>query len=229
MAVADDHGVDERLARQLQLAHPVPGRRRRPGQPEGDHVPAHLADPARLEEAFRQRRLVGGEAQVFGLSGSKLAPCTRVEVTTTKKTIANSSSPLRTPATTGKVASQIGVAPRSPAQPSMTFSALLSGEKSGRGEGGQRAGDEDQYRREGDALDRHVGDVLREHQQPEQDEEADLGHPAGLVEGDDAAPRRDAGRAECQRGEVDRRAARSRGRPRRRRRRALATAIVATG
>ena len=58
-------------------------------------------------------------------SGSKVAPCTRVEVTTTKKTIANSSSPLRTPATTGKVASQIGVAPRSPAQPSITFSRTL--------------------------------------------------------------------------------------------------------
>ena len=47
-------------------------------------------------------------------------------MTTTKKTIANSSSPLRTPATTGKVASQIGVAPRSPAQPSITFSRTLN-------------------------------------------------------------------------------------------------------
>ncbi len=61
-------------------------------------------------------------------SGSKVAPWTRVELTTTKKTIANSSSPLRMPATTGKVASQIGVAPRSPAQPSSSRSRMRKGE-----------------------------------------------------------------------------------------------------
>jgi hypothetical protein len=63
-------------------------------------------------------------------SGSKLAPWIRVEVTTTKKTIENSSSPVPTPATTGKVASQIGVAPRRPAQPSIARSRRPSGESS---------------------------------------------------------------------------------------------------
>ncbi len=76
-------------------------------------------------------------------SGSKLAPWTRVEVTTTKKTIEKSSCPAPTPATTGKVASQIGVAPRSPAQPSIAARAARRG-KGGRGEGGERAGDQDQ-------------------------------------------------------------------------------------
>ena len=63
-------------------------------------------------------------------SGSKLAPWIRVEVTTTKKTIAKSSSPVPTPATTGKVASQIGVAPRRPAQPSIARSRRSNGAKS---------------------------------------------------------------------------------------------------
>ena len=121
-------------------------------------------------------------------SGSKLAPWTRVEVTTTKKTIENSSWPPPTPATTGKVASQIGVAPRSPAQPSISRSRTLSGAKSRRDEGGERAGDEDQHRRERQALQRDVAERAGEDQQAEQDEEADLGDPADpLVEGDDGA------------------------------------------
>ena len=137
-------------------------------------------------------------------SGSKLAPWTRVELTTTKKTIAKSCSPSPTPATTGKVASQIGVAPRSPAQPSIARSRRSSGEKAVATKAAQRAGDEDQHRRERQALPGDVAERAGEDEQAEQDEEADLGDPADpLVEGDDRAPGRDAGGAERQRGQVD--------------------------
>ena len=109
-----------------------------------------------------------------------------------------------TPATTGKVASQIGVAPRSPAQPSIARSRRLSGAKTVASEGGERAGDEDQHRRERQAFEGDVAEGAREDEQAEQDEEADLGDPADpLVEGDDRAPRRDPRRAERQRGQVD--------------------------
>ena len=62
-------------------------------------------------------------------SGSKVAPWIRVEVTTTKKIVLKISSASPTPATTGKVASQIGIAPRRPAQPSISRSRLSNGAK----------------------------------------------------------------------------------------------------
>ena len=137
-------------------------------------------------------------------SGSKVAPWTRVELTTTKKTIAKSCSPLPTPATTGKVASQIGVAPRSPAQPSIARSRRSSGEKAvatkaAKGRATRISTAERARLSPGDVAER-----AGEDEQTEQDEEADLGDPADpLVEGDDRAPGRDAGGAEGERGEVD--------------------------
>ena len=74
-------------------------------------------------------------------SGSKLAPWIRVEVTTTKKTIENSSLPAPTPATTGKVASQIGVAPRRPGPAEHRLLAQVERREDRRDEGGQRPGD----------------------------------------------------------------------------------------
>ena len=50
-------------------------------------------------------------------------------MTTTKKIELKISSSSPTPAITGKVASQIGIAPRRPAQPSITRSRLLKGAK----------------------------------------------------------------------------------------------------
>ena len=136
-------------------------------------------------------------------SGSKLAPWTRVEVTTTKKTIANTSSPPAIPATTGKVASQIGVAPRSPAQPSISRSRTLSGARavatkvaSGRA---TRISTAESAR----PFSADVVELAGEDQQAEEDEERDLGDPAEpLVEGDDGAAGGDAGAAERQRGQV---------------------------
>jgi hypothetical protein len=60
-------------------------------------------------------------------SGSNVAPWIRVEVTTTKKMTLKITAPSSTPAITGKVASQIGIAPRSPAQPSIRRSRMLNG------------------------------------------------------------------------------------------------------
>ena len=61
-AVADDH-VDQRLARQPEFADQVAGGGRARAQAVGDDVAAHAADPARLEQPPRQRRLVGGQAE----------------------------------------------------------------------------------------------------------------------------------------------------------------------
>ena len=61
-------------------------------------------------------------------------------------------------------------------------------------EGRDRAGDEDQHRRERQPLQRHVVELAGEDEQAEQDEEGDLGDPAeALVEGDDGAAGGDAG------------------------------------
>ena len=57
VAVADDH-VDQRLARQAEFAHQVAGRGGAGAQPVGDDVAAEAADPSRLEQPPRQRRLV---------------------------------------------------------------------------------------------------------------------------------------------------------------------------
>ena len=57
-----------------------------------------------------------------------MLPWIRVEVTTTKKTTLKISVVSPTPATTGKVASQIGIAPRRPAQPSISRSRLSNGD-----------------------------------------------------------------------------------------------------
>ena len=57
-------------------------------------------------------------------SGSNVAPWTSVEVRTTKKTMLKMRSADATSATTGNVASQIGVAPRSPAQPIISRSRM---------------------------------------------------------------------------------------------------------
>ena len=62
-------------------------------------------------------------------SGSKVLPWISVEVTTTKKTTLKISAVSPTPATTGKVASQIGIAPRRPAQPSISRSRLSNGDR----------------------------------------------------------------------------------------------------
>ena len=92
------------------------------------------------------------------------------------------------------MASQIGVAPRSPAQPSIARSRTLSGAKavatkvaSGRA---TRISTAESAR----PFERDVAELAGEDEQAEQDEEADLGDPAEpLVEGDDGAPGRDAG------------------------------------
>ena len=60
-------------------------------------------------------------------SGSNVAPWISVEVTTTKKIALKIWSAPSTPAITGKVASQIGIAPRSPAQPSISRSRMSNG------------------------------------------------------------------------------------------------------
>ncbi len=60
---------------------------------------------------------------------SNVTPWTSVEVTTTKKTAFRIWSDPSTPAITGSVASQIGTAPRSPAQPSISRSRMSNGAK----------------------------------------------------------------------------------------------------
>ncbi len=129
-------------------------------------------------------------------SGSKLAPWTRVEVTTTKKTIANSCLAAADPGDDReggepdrRRAAQPGPAEHRPL-------AHVERREGGGDEGGERAGDEDQHRREREALPGDVAERAGEDEQAEQDEEADLGDPADpLVEGDDRAPGGDAGAA----------------------------------
>ena len=107
-------------------------------------------------------------------SGSNVVPWIRVEVTTTKKIALKISCPSPTPATTGKVASQIGIAPRRPAQPSISRSRVVERRQRAGDERRQRAGDEDQRRREQQPLAGDVAEPAGEDQQPEQGEERDL-------------------------------------------------------
>ena len=58
-------------------------------------------------------------------SASKLTPCSTVESSTTKKTIARNSCARGTPAMTGNVAKTIGTAPRSPAHDIAACSARV--------------------------------------------------------------------------------------------------------
>jgi hypothetical protein len=57
-------------------------------------------------------------------SGSKVVPCRIVEITTAKKTMLKKVLDPSTSSITGKVASTTGTAPRRPAQPSTTRSAI---------------------------------------------------------------------------------------------------------
>ena len=115
-------------------------------------------------------------------------------MTTTKKTIANSSSPPPTPATTGKVASQIGVAPRSPAQPSISRSRTLSGARAVATKAASGRATRISTAESASPFNATSPRLAGEDEQAEQDEEGDLRDPAEpLVEGDDGAPRRDVG------------------------------------
>ena len=105
-------------------------------------------------------------------------------MTTTKKIALKIRSLPSTPAITGNVASQIGIAPRRPAQLWITLSGPELRER-GRDQGRERAGDEDQRRRKRQALERDVAETAREDEQAEDREEGDLRDPGeALVEGD---------------------------------------------
>ena len=118
-------------------------------------------------------------------SGSKVVPWIRVEVTTTKKIALKISSLSPTPATTGKVASQIGIAPRRPGPAEHQPLAVVERREGAGDERGQRAGDEDQRRREQQPLAGDLAEPAREDEQAEQGEERDLRDPReALVERD---------------------------------------------
>ena len=125
-------------------------------------------------------------------------------MTTTKKIELKISSLSPTPATTGKVASQIGIAPRRPAQPSISRSRLLNGENAlamnaASGRATKISAAESSRPSPGD-----LAEAAREHEQPEQGEERDLRDPReALVEGDHRWLRRHRAGAEDQRRDVD--------------------------
>ena len=74
----------------------------------------------------------------------------------------------------------------------------------GRQRGGERPRDERDHQGEQGSFDQHVAELTREDEQPEGEEERDLGHPGeALVEGGDRALRRDLGAAERQAGQID--------------------------
>ena len=125
------------------------------------------------------------------------------------------------PSVTAKVANTIGTAPRRPAQPSTSRSPTreaLADRDDQRRQRPREHGGGDGDRR---ALERDVAEVVREHEQPEHQEQRELGDPReAVVEGDDRAPGGRGGGAEHEPGEVDGEEARSRAACRRRRRRA---------
>ena len=177
------------------------------------------ADPPRLEQPAGQRRLVGGQAEALGqrLEGGALdqGRGDDDEEDDREQLLAGADpgddregrEPDR------RRAAQAGPAEHRP------LADVERGEQRRR-EGGQRAGDEDQDRRERQALERDVAERAGEDEQAEQDEEADLGDPAEpLVEGDDRPPGRDPGRRRAPARSGRWRAGRSRGRPRPARRR----------
>ncbi len=154
--VADDH-VDQRLAGQAELAHRVAGdrRARAAGGRRRRRRPGGGSAPTRAGAAAAPARRWSGPAA--GASGSKLAPWTRVEVTTTKKTIAKSSCADGDPGDDreGREPDRRRAAQARPAEHQPL--AHVERVRERRDEGGQRAGDEDQHGRERQALE---GDVV---------------------------------------------------------------------
>ena len=85
LAAADDH-VHDRLARQAEVAHRAARRsRRRPVDAVGEHLAAERADRPALDAAAAGSAGSSVVRPSRRASGSKLAPWIRVEVTTTKK------------------------------------------------------------------------------------------------------------------------------------------------
>ena len=198
LAASHDH-ADQRLARKPQLSDPEPGDR----VAVADHVLDHLG--ARARGSFPSRRAAAGSAGSAVVtpsawaSGSKVVPWTMVEMTTAKKTMLKYSRLLGTPLITGKVASTTGTAPRSPAQPEDQPLAGAVAIEGGGERRGQRPSHERDHQGDQGSVDQHVAELAREDEQPEGEEERDLGHPGeALVEGGDGALGRDVGAAERQ-------------------------------
>ena len=83
---------------------------------ELEHLGAELPDRAHLDAAGAEGPARRWSRPGARASGSNVAPCSSVEVSTTKKTMLKNRSALGIPSITGKVASTTGNAPRRPAQ-----------------------------------------------------------------------------------------------------------------
>ena len=119
---------------------------------------------------------------------SSVVPCTVTDTTTTKKTALKIVFEWVTSEESTNVASTIGTAPRSPAQPSSARSLFVNLLKSVEAQTAAGRDQEHQHERQREARERHVAQLAREDQQPEDDEDRDLreeGEP--FVEGDELA------------------------------------------
>ena len=122
-------------------------------------------------------------------TGSIVVPCSIVDSSTTKKATLKIRCPCGSPSVTGNVANTIGVAPRRPAQPSIIaraarsrLSAVTITAATGRATAAVMIAI---------AIDCHayVVELVREHEQPEREEEPELRDPGqAVVECDDRAP-----------------------------------------
>ena len=130
------------------------------GQPEGDHVAAHLADPPRLEQAPRQRRLVGGQAQPLR-QRLEARPLDQGRGDDDEE---DDRELFLAAAHPGDDREGRQPDRRRPAQPGPAEHHLLAHverRQRRRQEGGDRPGDEDQHRRERQPLERDVAEVAR--------------------------------------------------------------------
>ena len=193
LPAAHDH-VQQRVARQAELAHRA-ARRPRRSAPTGYSTTSAPRPPdrPRLGQRPRQRRLARWSRPRRWASGSNVVPCRSVETSTAKKTMLKNSSAAghavdhrergqhhrHRPA-------QAGPAEHDPLAPPR------SRERASRATVAERARDEHEHEREHRALDRHVAELRREHEQPEHEEHRELGDPGEpLVEGGDRALGRD--------------------------------------
>ena len=168
VVAAHDH--DDRGSRQSDFANGRAGDR-----VIGATTKSRRIERARLADLDQARRGQAGETRSSrAATRSSVVPWRIAETTTTKKTALKIVFAVSTSDESTNVARTIGTAPRSPAQPSSSRSrgeVVERGRHPDRDQVGQEH--EQQRRREPRAGD--VGQLAREHEQAEHDEERDLG------------------------------------------------------
>jgi hypothetical protein len=175
LVLADDD-VEQRLARQRQLAHVAPAAGVARAHLELDHLRPEPADRDGIGERGGQRRLLRGDAQAPA-TASNVVPCSSVEMSTAKNTTLKKTGSAAGPSSTGNVARTDGhaAAQAGPRQRGALGHGEARPERADRH--AERAREDEQHARDEQRVERVLRQLGGEDEQPEDEEEHELGHP----------------------------------------------------